>query len=256
MADSANNRDTPPHRRPKSGPPGWRVEGGPPQKGEGKTRRRRIPGGPTFWWILVGALALNWFIVQGLVPGEPDRITIPYTSFLTQLDGANVVRITSRGDQIQGEFHNPVKELDGDKQAKLFRTVRPSYVENDNLLQRLESKNVPDTARSLDEARPLWETILVGFGPAILLILLFVVFFRRAAGGGGGGGVLGFGRSRAKRYEASEQRTTFADVAGIDEVKLELSEVVDFLKHPDRYLRLGGKIPRGVLLYGDRKSVV
>jgi len=250
MADSANNRDTPPHRRPKSGPPGWRVEGGPPQKEEGKGRRLRR-GGPTFWWILVGALALNWFIVQGLVPGEPDRITIPYTEFLTQLDSANVARINSRGDQIQGEVRNDIKEVDGDKRAKFFRTVRPSYVEGDDLQKRLESKGVLDTARSLDEQRPLWQTILVGFGPAILLILLFVWFFRRAAGGGGGGGgVLGFGRSRAKRYEASEQRTTFADVAGIDEVKLELSEVVDFLKYPDKYLKLGGTIPRGVLLYG------
>jgi cell division protease FtsH len=250
MADNANNRDTPPHRRPKSGPPGWRVEGGPPQKHEGKTRKRRVPGGPTFWWILVAALALNWFIVQGLIGNEPDRITIPYTDFLVQLDSGNVVRITSRGDQIQGEVRNEIKEPDGDKKSKLFKTVRPSYVENDDLQQRLEKMGVPDTARSLDEQRPLWETILVGFGPAILIILLFVWFFRRAAGAGGGGGVLGFGRSRAKRYEATEQRTTFADVAGIDEVKLELSEVVDFLKHPDKYLRLGGTIPRGVLLYG------
>jgi cell division protease FtsH len=250
MADNkTTNRDQPP-RKPKNAPPGWRVEGGPPET-SGDAGRRRPPGGPRFWWILVAALALNWIVFQIIAPNEPNRITIPYTEFLKQVDSGNVEKISSLGDRITGNVRNEITDGDGKQRAKGFRTVRPSYVVNDDLQKRLEAKNVLDTAKSLDEPRPFWQTLLAGFGPAILLILLFVWFFKRAAGGaGGGGGILGVGKSRAKRYEANDQRTTFADVAGIDEVKLELSEVVDFLKHPEKYLKLGGTIPRGVLLYG------
>ena len=250
MADNnTTNREKLP-RKPKNSPPGWRVEGGPTET-SGGAGRRRPPGGPRFWWILVAALALNWIVFQIIAPNEPNRITIPYTEFLKQVDSGNVEKISSLGDRITGNVRNEITEVDGKQRAKGFRTVRPSYVVNDDLQKRLEAKNVLDTAKSLDEPRPFWQTLLAGFGPAILLILLFVWFFKRAAGGaGGGGGILGVGKSRAKRYEANEQRTTFADVAGIDEVKLELSEVVDFLKHPEKYLKLGGTIPRGVLLYG------
>ncbi len=93
--------------------------------------------------------------------------------------------------------------------------------------------------------------IILGFGPTLLLVALFIFIMRRAAGAGGGpGGLMSFGRSRARRVEASDQHVTFADVAGIDEAKEELTEIVDFLKNPDKYLRLGGRIPRGVLLSG------
>jgi len=93
--------------------------------------------------------------------------------------------------------------------------------------------------------------LIFGFGPTLVLILLFVLIARRAAGGAGGaGGLMSFGRSRARRVEASEQPVTFEDVAGIDEAKEELTEIVDFLKNPDKYLLLGARIPRGVLLSG------
>ena len=84
----------------------------------------------------------------------------------------------------------------------------------------------------------------------MFLLLLVWVFRRAAAAGGGAGGLMSFGRSRARRVEAQDQRVTFDDVAGIDEAKAELTEIVDFLKNPDKYLRLGGRIPRGVLLSG------
>src|ERR1019366_6006596 len=93
-------------------------------------------------------------------------------------------------------------------------------------------------------------SLLLGFGPTILLVGLFVLMMRRAAKAAGGGMLGGLGKSKAKRYDASMQRTTFADVAGIDEATDELAEIVGFLKQPDRYRRLGGRIPRGVLLSG------
>ncbi|MFL5884094.1 MAG: ATP-dependent zinc metalloprotease FtsH, partial [Thermoleophilaceae bacterium] len=103
-----------------------------------------------------------------------------------------------------------------------------------------------------DQPRSLLTTILIGFGPTILLVALFIWFARRAARQAGSGGLLGgFGRSGARRFEGTEQRVTFDDVAGIDDAKEELTEIVDFLKNPDKYRRLGGRIPRGVLLSGS-----
>jgi len=103
-------------------------------------------------------------------------------------------------------------------------------------------------AQPLDKAAPWWENLLLGFGPTILFVLLLFWLMRRA---GNVQNILGsFGRSRARRYQPSGDRVTFADVAGIEEAKAELSEVVDFLRHPEKYRRLGGRIPHGVLLSG------
>ena len=105
-------------------------------------------------------------------------------------------------------------------------------------------------AEPLDTGPPWWQALLLGFGPTILFVLLLFCLMRRA---GNVQNVLGaFGRSRARQYEPSGDRVTFADVAGIDEAKEELSEVVDFLRKPDKYQRLGGRIPHGVLLSGPR----
>ena len=125
------------------------------------------------------------------------------------------------------------------------RSFRPSRT-RPALSRLLEENNVVINAEPLQTAATWWETALFGFGPTFLLIGLLVLLMRR-----GGRGALGsFGRSRARRYEASAERVTFDDVAGIEEAKDELTEIVDFLKNPDRYGRLGGRIPRGVLLSG------
>ena len=252
----ADDNDTREPRRPTSGPPGWRVEGQPPQKDEKDQRRRGFtpPGGPRFWWVLVAALALNFFFFQLIAPSGPDRTSVTYSFVRDQLEAGNVEVISSRGQDFQGKFRSEVAYTPPEGSATKvtdFKMTRPAIYDNeqDNRAfgDLLDSKKVSLLGEPIDPPRPFWETLLVGFGPAILLILLFVWFFRRAAGSGG---AFGYGKSRAKRYESSEQRTTFADVAGIDEVKLELTEVVDFLKSPDKYLKLGGSIPRGVLLYG------
>ncbi len=208
----------------------------------------RMPGGSRFWWILLALLALNWFIVS-LIPSGKDRLDVPYTEFRDQVTAGNVSEVTSRGDTIQGDFKKEVTYPDGsDHTNTAFETQRPAFAD-DQLLQLLIDQDVVVNAEPIDEGRSLLATILLSFGPVILLVLLFVFLARRAAGGAGGA-ISGLGRSRAKRYDASAQRVTFDDVAGIDEAEDELVEIVDFLRNPDRYRRLGGAIPRGVLLSG------
>ena len=237
-----------PGREPGQGP-GWRVEGGPPPEDKPPEGRRipRMPGSPRIWWILVGLLALNWFVVS-LIPDRESRIDVPYTVFREQVQGGNVSEVTSRGDTIQGTFKKEVTyPADSDKKDTDFETERPAFAD-DGLLQLLIDQDVVVNAKPVDEGRPLLQTLLLSFGPVILLVLLFVFLARRA--GGAGSAISGLGRSKAKRYDASGTRVTFEDVAGIDEAEDELVEIVDFLKNPDRYLRLGGRIPRGVLLAG------
>ena len=127
----------------------------------------------------------------------------------------------------------------------------PSFANSTQLSNLLQSKGVTIDAKSPDTGPSFLASVLFGFGPTLVLILLFVLIMRRAAAAGGGpGGLMSFGRSRARRVEGGDQPVTFEDVAGIDEAKEELYEIVDFLKNPDKYLRLGGRIPRGVLLSG------
>jgi cell division protease FtsH len=204
-------------------------------------------GARRFWWIFVAVLALN-FVLSIALSGKQERLPVPYTLFYHQVQQGNVREISSKGDEIQGSFRTAVRYPPG-KKAKTntrFQTVRPTFGD-DGLSRLLIAKNVTVNAHSVDTGTPLWQTIVFGFGPTLLLVGLFVALARRSSAGG----MLGsFGRSGARRYEHSAQRTTFKDVAGIDEAEEELVEVVDFLRNPERYTRVGGAIPRGVLLAG------
>ncbi|MGD9696693.1 MAG: ATP-dependent zinc metalloprotease FtsH [Thermoleophilia bacterium] len=209
----------------------------------------RMPGGRRFWGILLILLGINWFIVS-LIPDREDRPSVSYTFFLEQVDAGNVKEVTSRGDTIQGTFATPVANPDHpDRRVSDFGTELPTFANNDELDAQLRAKGTIINAKPVDEGRSILLTLLFSFGPVILLVLLFVFLSRRLAGGAGGA-LGGLGRSRAKRYDETARRVTFEDVAGIDEAEDELVEIVDFLKNPDRYRRLGGQIPRGVLLSG------
>ena len=212
------------------------------------------PGGRRFWWILLGLLVLNW-VVSSLLLGPRDRQDVPYTFFREQVQAGNVAEITSTGDAIQGRFETPVPSRPGappgeeGRSDTLFETQRPAFAD-DGLLDLLVRNGVVVNAQP-PERVSAWQQLLFGFGPTILLVALLVWTARRASAGALGGGLGGFGRSRAARYEPQTgPRVTFDDVAGIQEVEEEVREIVDFLKNPERYRRLGAVVPKGVLLAG------
>jgi len=201
-------------------------------------------------------LALNGLLVPLLFPEPQDRITVPYTFFKQQVADGNVASITSRGEAIQGMFKRAVQDptqtaTTSPKTSTKFATQSPTFASDPDILPLLDRANVVITAEPLEQPRSTWLTLLLSFGPAILLIGGFLWLSRRTAGAAGGG-LFAFGRSRAHRYQASDDAhpITFADVAGIDEAEHDLVEIVDFLKHPDNYQRLGERMPKGVLLIG------
>jgi cell division protease FtsH len=208
------------------------------------------------WKFLVAVLALfviNYASVQLFAPGRERSVRIPYSpTFLDQVDKGNVARISTQGEAVSGELKGPLKyppTAKDAKPAKNFDTQIPTFANTDELSQRLEQHRVVISAEPINQGRGFLTSLILGFGPVILLVGLFIWLSRRATGGQMS--ALGaFGRSRARRVEGGTTNVTFADVAGIDESKAELTEVVDFLKNPDRYRRLGGRIPRGVLLSG------
>jgi len=233
---------------------GMHVEGGPEGRGGGApdgrapmaTNRRFI----TFVLLL---LALNYLLVALFAPGTERAVRLPYSpQFLEQVRDGNVQRISAQGDTVEGQFKRPVRYPPNDRQiepTRFFETEVPAFADDEELIELLQDNDVTIEAEPINDGRGVLLSLLLGFGPVILLVALFVYFARRSASAGLNP-LGGFGRSRARRVEASEQRVTFADVAGIDEAKAELTEIVDFLKNPERYQRLGGRIPRGVLLSG------
>ena len=210
----------------------------------------QLPGGRSFWLIALILLGLNFFL-SDLLLGPEERVLVPYTFFIDQLDAGNVASITSTGDTIQGTLDSPVNDpedqSDSPAEFTLFETERPTFAEDD-LFRRLQEKDVIVNAEPADAPPPIWQQIVFGFGPTLLLLYIFFRIFRRA--GSAMGGLGGLGSSRAKRYEVSNDRTSFDDVAGIEDAEDELVEIVDFLRNPEKYTRLGGAIPKGVLLSG------
>lgn len=213
---------------------------------------------PRFWVILLVLFLLNWLIVPILFPTTNDRLTVPYTLFKQQVQDGNVVEITSQGEAIQGVFKQPVADpapAEGE-QAKTytkFATRAPTFALDDELMPLLEQKGVQISANPLESPRSSLVMLLLSFGPTLLLLFGFLWLSNRATRAASSGGMFSMGRSRARRYDETEEigRVDFDDVAGIDEVENELVEIVDFLKQPDKYQRLGGRIPKGVLLIGS-----
>ncbi len=257
MADQPPRRSTQQRGRaqpPAPGQQGWRVTPAPDGRGASQQGRPPSPS-RSRWWIVAGIvvflLAINlWVSSQALKPNAP--IAIPYSpTFLNEVQTNNVTTISSTGDAISGTLKTAIAYPSGsaDKSTN-FSTQIPSFADNAALFTSLRKEGVTINAQPTNKGPSVAESLIFGFGPTLLLVALFVFVARRSAGGGGAGGLMSFGRSRARRVEASDQHITFEDVAGIDEAKEELTEIVDFLKTPDKYLALGARIPRGVLLSG------
>ncbi|KUN64654.1 cell division protein FtsH [Streptomyces canus] len=228
----------------------WRTEGTPddgPRPPGGRRPRGR------WWGLAVTAVIVFLLVYVGLnYLGGGDEPTISYTEFSRQVDAGNVDKIYSKGDAIQGQLKQSRDDPDGGGDYTKFRTQRPAFAD-DALWQNLSRHDVTVTARPVVQQRGLLPNLLLSLVPIVLLVAVWIFFARRVGGGlGGAGGMLGRkAPPKPVGLRPGTQRTTFADVAGIDEVKGELDDVVDFLEHPDVYRRMGAKMPRGVLLAGS-----
>ena len=188
---------------------------------------------------------MMWGVIVMLVVGlfqlfqNPNKISrsdsIAFSTFLKNVDDGRVVQVEIKGNNIEGVMS------DG--------TVFNTYAPNDpNLVEKLTSKNVNITASPQEDKMPSLLGVLLSWFPMLLLIGVWIFFMRQMQGGKGG--AMGFGRSKAKLLSEARGKVTFNDVAGIDEAKEEVEEIVEFLKDPRKFRRLGGKIPRGALLIG------
>ena len=234
---------------------------GPQQKAgatKGPSVRQSVPPRRTWLWFLI-ILAVNFVIARAFLPAAEGPVTVPYTLFKEQVAKQNVEAVHSQGDTMTGRFKSPVtykpaREPNATpKSVSAFTTTLPTFVDP-GLEAFLIQHGVEISAKPIDAGGSVLTTLLFGFGPALLFIGFYVWMFRRAAQQGGGlmgGGLMGIGKSRARRYdETTDTKVTFDDVAGIDEAENELVEIVDFLKDPPKYTRLGGTAPKGVLLVG------
>ncbi|GAB1338075.1 ATP-dependent zinc metalloprotease FtsH [Streptomyces sp. E-15] len=228
----------------------WRTEGAPEEP------QRQPPGGGRMrggWWRLI-LTALIVYLIANLVLSYFDQAnepTISYTEFSRQVTDGNVDKIYAKGDSIQGQLKKERKNPQGGGGYTKFDTERPSFA-HDDLWANLTKHKVNVTAEPVVQHRSFLANLLLSLAPMLLLIAVWVLIARRMrAGLGGPGGMLGR-KAPPKPVELvpGQKRTTFADVAGIDEVEGELNDVVDFLKNPDAYRRMGAKMPRGVLLAG------
>jgi cell division protease FtsH len=239
-----------------------------PAEGTDKGRKPARFGGaswlpPRLWLFFFLLLGLNFLVMQLVAPSAETPLTVPYTVFKKEVANDNVESIYSQGESIEGRFlkavtypppgtRDPAAPDLEPRTATNFKTVLPAFVDP-GLEQLLIDHKVEISAQPIQPNASLWTRLLVDFGPALLIVALYVWLFRRAAKQGGslGSAFTGLGKSQARRYDqAQDTKVTFDDVAGIDEAKNELAEIVDFLKEPGKYTRLGGTAPKGVLLVG------
>ncbi|MDT3683525.1 MAG: ATP-dependent zinc metalloprotease FtsH [Pseudorhodoplanes sp.] len=186
-------------------------------------------------WVIIVLLLLALFTLFQSPSQRQSTQDISFSQLLTEVDQGRVRDVLIQGQEIHGTF------TDG----RPFNTYAPN---DPNLVQRMYGKGVQITARSPQEQVPWFVSLLVSWLPFIALIGVWIFLSRQMQGGAGK--AMGFGKSRAKLLTEAHGRVTFEDVAGVDEAKMDLQEIVEFLRDPSKFQRLGGRIPRGVLLVG------
>jgi cell division protease FtsH len=234
--------DHPPTGSSTASPPSrpWRAEGL-PKGGQPTAPRRR--------WQTAAVWLVGYLILFGVLTVQ-DRLSgpqpVPYTEFKTQVTNKNVGELFARGNSIEGQLKKAAP-LPGqpDRSYQQFTTERPTFA-NDDLLRELIEDGASVRATPLVQQRGFVTNLLISFAPILLLVGFYLWMFKRQQGAMGG--LLGGGKQ--KRVDPETVRVTFDDVAGIDEVEAEINEVVDFLKDPEKYRRLGARAPKGVLLTG------
>ncbi|MGV0715322.1 ATP-dependent zinc metalloprotease FtsH [Mycolicibacterium sp. XJ662] len=231
-------------------PKPWRTEGLPNQNEDPDGRRQRPR-----WWVILIYLGLGYLLVFGMLSfqdslGEPTKV--PYTEFTAQVEQHNVDEVFSQGDTIEGTLREPKPipdQDDTDKAYERFTTERPTFAQDD-LLTQLKAGGATVSATPLTQDRGIFWNLLISFAPILLLFGFWFWLFRRARKMGGGAGMFGASSRKKKPVDPETVRVTFDDVAGIEEVKAEINEIVDYLRHPEKYRKLGAKVPKGVLLTG------
>ncbi len=186
-------------------------------------------------WVIIALLVFALFnLFQGSTPRGAQQ-PLAYTDFMSQVESGEIKEVTIKGQQVTGKFQD----------GRSLVTYAP---DDPQLIPKLEKNGVRISAQPSDEGSPTLWSVLISWFPMLLLIGVWIFFMRQMQSGGGK--AMGFGKSRARLLTEKTGRVTFEDVAGIDEAKQELEEVVEFLKDPQKFQRLGGKIPKGCLLVG------
>ncbi|WP_210481290.1 ATP-dependent zinc metalloprotease FtsH [Naasia sp. SYSU D00948] len=238
-------------RRPPEGREGEQPDPqGRPWRTEGLAQGDRTPPKRPNWWVVALWSGLAYFLTFGLFTAQDSMAgapPIPYTEFTRQVERNNVEEVFSRGDSIQGILRSEAPlPGEGEGTYTRFTTERPTFAQDD-LLAQLEANGASVLATPVVQERGLLWNLLLSLGPILLLIAFYWWIFRRQQQGMG---MLFGGGNKRKPVDPESVRVTFDDVAGIDEVEAEITEVVDFLKDPDKYRRLGARAPKGVLLAG------